>query len=120
MHNMTSGPVLGVRRPLRFLTWKLDLDDDQVREFAEVLRRLKTARGQARIDWETSVADVADAFSADAFDEPAVERALDARKRSEAQLQDQVLIALRRVHEILEDDQRREFAYLLRSGGLVI
>src|SRR5580693_898248 len=42
-----GGGSFGVRRPLRFLAHKLDLDDKQVGELAHVLSELKTERAQA-------------------------------------------------------------------------
>ena len=46
MHTWAAGPMFGVRRPLRHLTWKLDLTEGQIRELAGVLDRLKTAYAQ--------------------------------------------------------------------------
>src|SRR5207244_3357986 len=40
----------GVRRPLRFLAHKLDLDDRQVAALARILDALKTERAQAEVD----------------------------------------------------------------------
>jgi len=114
------GPTFGVRRPLRYLAFKLDLTEDQVRELADVLNRLKTARAQSQLDWERSVADAADAFAPAGFDEVKARDALAQRVRSNEVLNDEVLAALKRVHALLHEDQRREFAYLLRSGSLTI
>lgn len=120
MYSWHGGRTFGVRRPLRYLTWKLDLDDQQVREVADVLNRLKTARSQTKVDWDGSVADIADAFTSIDFDEDRTQAALDRRKRSASAQQDQVVEALRRLHAILDEDQRAELAYLLRSGSLEI
>ena len=113
-----SGPMFGIRRPLRHLTWKLDLDESQAREMADILARLKTARAQSRVDRESSVNDVAQAFNAEDFDEDAAAEAIERRKASVGNQEDSVLEALRRIHELLDADQRAEFAYLLRSGSL--
>lgn len=113
-----SGPMFGIRRPLRHLTWKLDLDEDQVREMADILARLKTARAQVRVDRERSVNDMAQAFGGEGFDEEAAAEAIERRKTSAGAQEDGVLEALRRIHEILDADQRAEFAYQLRSGSL--
>src|SRR5262245_50486625 len=116
----SHGPTFGVRRPLRYLAFKLDLSEEQVRDVADVLNRLKTARGQSQLDWERSVADAADAFASGTFDETKVKDALARRMRSTETLNDELLTALRKIHAILHEDQRREFAYLLRSGGIAI
>ena len=118
MYNWHSGRMLGVRRPLRYLTWKLDLSDQQVREVADVLKRIKTARSQTQVDWEGSIADIADSFASTQFDEDKAQSAAERRKRSSGAQQDQIVEGLRRLHAILDDDQRAEFAYLLRSGSL--
>src|SRR4051794_11042238 len=39
-----DGGGFGVRRPLRFLAYKLELDDRQVSELARILNELKTER----------------------------------------------------------------------------
>ena len=114
------GPAFGVRRPLRYLAFKLDLSEEQVRDLAEVLNRLKTARGQSQLDWERSVADAADAFALAAFDDTKAKDALSRRVRASETLNEEIVSALRKIHAILHEDQRREFAYLLRSGGVAI
>ena len=40
----------GVRRPLRFLAHKLELDEKQITELARILDELKTERAQAAVD----------------------------------------------------------------------
>ncbi len=120
MYNWHGGRMFGVRRPLRYLTWKLDLSDQQVRELADVLKRLKTARAQTQVDWDGSVADIADTFTSTKFDEDKAQAAVDRRKLSASAQQDQIVEGLRRLHVILDEDQRAEFAYLLRSGSLEI
>ncbi len=118
MYSWHSGPMFGIRRPLRHLTWKLGLDEDQVREMADILARLKTARAQARVDREASVNDLAQAFGSEGFDGEKAAEAIERRKSSVGSQEDSVLEALRRIHTILDADQRMEFAYLLRSGSL--
>ena len=118
MYSWHTGRTFGVRRPLRYLTWKLGLDDDQVREVADVLNRLKTSRSQVRVDWERSVADIAHTLKSTTFDEGKAKEAVDRRKRSAEEYQDEVLGALRQLHEVLDEDQRAELAYLLQSSSL--
>ena len=45
-HTASGSGSLGVRRPLRFLAWKLELDDEQLGEVAKILGELKTERAQ--------------------------------------------------------------------------
>src|SRR5205814_3650978 len=49
-----GGGPFGVRRPLRFLAHKLELDDRQVGELARILSDLKTERAQAAVDHRRS------------------------------------------------------------------
>lgn len=120
MYSWHGGRMFGVRRPLRYLTWKLDLSDQQVRDLADVLKRLKTARAQTQVDWEASLTEIADTFTSADFDDDNVRAAVDRRKCSASAQQDQVVEALRRVHAILDENQRADFAFLLRSGSLEI
>ena len=63
-----SGPF-GVRRPLRFLAYKLGLDQRQVSELAKILDELKTERAQAEVDRRRTTSAFADAVSGEVFDE---------------------------------------------------
>src|SRR3569832_138597 len=64
-----GGGPFGVRRPLRFLAAKLDLDAQQVAEFARVLNELKTERAQDDVDNRRTVSALAAAVVGDGFDE---------------------------------------------------
>jgi len=65
----------GVRRPLRFLAHKLDLDDRQAAELARTPDELKTERAQAEVDRRRTVSAFADARAGDAFETPRPARA---------------------------------------------
>ena len=54
-----AGGAFGVRRPLRFLAFKLDLDERQVAELAKILSELKTERAQAEVDSRRTLAGLA-------------------------------------------------------------
>jgi hypothetical protein len=60
-----GGGSFGVRRPLRFLAHKLDLNDEQVAELARVLDDLKTERAQGAVDQRRTTATFADAVAGD-------------------------------------------------------
>jgi Spy/CpxP family protein refolding chaperone len=115
-----GGGPFGVRRPLRFLAFKLGLDDAQTAEFAAVLDDLKTERAQAAVDHRRMTSAVADLFSAATFDPARVAEAGAARVKSATRLADAQAKALARVHAMLKDDQRKTFAYLLRTGVVAI
>src|SRR5947209_4344037 len=62
------GTGLGVRRPLRFLAHKLELDERQVTELARILNELKTERAQGEVDRRRTLAAFADAVAGEQFD----------------------------------------------------
>jgi len=98
----------------------LDLDEQQIEVLAEILAVLKTERAQARLDEQRSVAGIAAAVEREAFDEAAAAQALRARVEAAERLKEEVLTALRKTHEMLDSEQRKRLAYLLRSGQLTI
>ena len=112
--------TFGVRRPLRFLAFKLELSDAQVAEMATVLNELKTERAQATVDHRRTISALADALVAEPFDEPRVSEAAAERVRTAERLSAAVSRALQRIHALLNDEQRKRLAYLLRTGTLTI
>ncbi len=115
-----GGGSFGVRRPLRFLAHKLELDDAQVAELAAILDVLKTERAQAAVDDRRALSALADAVAAEAFDEAKVTAATGERAKSAARVEAAVASALARIHKLLEPEQRAQLAYLLRTGALSI
>src|SRR5262249_35312949 len=78
-----AGPsAFGVRRPLRFLAYKLGLDDRQVGELARILNALKTERAQADVDARRAMAGLADAVASATFDSQAASAAATLRVHS--------------------------------------
>ncbi len=110
----------GVRRPLRFLAHKLDLDDEQIRGLARVLDELKTERAQAEVDRRRSVAAFADAVAGETFDAAKAEEGGELRVQSAQRLRQAVVKALQQMHGLLNAEQRTRLAYLMRSGALIL
>jgi Spy/CpxP family protein refolding chaperone len=110
----------GVRRPLRFLAFKLDLDDAQTAEFAAILNALKTERAQAAVDQRRTTAGLADALASESFDENAAKAAAAERVKSAERVEAAVSSALAKMHAVLRGDQRTKLAYLLRTGALAM
>jgi len=110
----------GVRRPLRFLAHKLDLDDGQVTELARILNDLKTERAQGAVDHRRSTSAIADAVAVEALDEAKLGAAVTERVKTAERLRDAVVRAIGRIHAVLSPDQRERFAYLIRTGVLSI
>lgn len=115
-----DGGGFGVRRPLRFLAYKLDLDERQAAELARILSELKTERAQAEVDRRRTVAAFADAVAAATFDAAKAGEGGDLRVRSAERVRDAVLKALQQIHAMLDEDQRARLAYLIRTATLVI
>src|SRR5580693_1597691 len=99
-----GGGPFGVRRPLRFLAYKLELDEKQVAELARVLDELKTERAQGEVDRRRSLSGFADAVAGPTFDA--------ARAKESAALRVATAERLR------DNDQRERLAYLIRTGVL--
>lgn len=115
-----GGGEFGVRRPLRFLAHKLDLDEPQVEQLAAILNDLKTERAQAAVDDRRTVAAFADAVGGEEFDAKKAADAASARVKSAERLRDAVQGALQRIHALLGPDQRQRLAYLIRTGTVSI
>jgi Spy/CpxP family protein refolding chaperone len=115
-----GGGGFGVRRPLRFLAYKLELDQRQVAELAKILDELKTERAQGEVDRRRTLAAFADAVGAAAFDDARAGEAGQLRVDSAQRLREAVITALRKIHGLLDPEQREKLAYLIRTGTLVV
>lgn len=110
----------GVRRPLRFLAHKLELDEKQVAMLARILDELKTERAQAAVDDRRTLADFADALTGESFDGSRAAAAGERRAASANRLRETVVRSLQQIHAMLNPDQRARLAYLIRTGVLAI
>ena len=115
-----GGGAFGVRRPLRFLAYKLNLKEEQVEQLAKILDELKTERAQAAVDDRRTVAAFADALGLEKFDEARAREGGDLRVKSAERLRDAVTKALGKIHAVLDSGQRAQLAYLIRTGVLSI
>jgi Spy/CpxP family protein refolding chaperone len=119
-HHHGDDGGFGVRRPLRFMAYKLELSDEQVEKLAVILNALKTERAQAAVDERRSVNAFADALEAASFDAEKASSAGAERVQTAEKLRRAVEAALRDVHAMLDEDQRKRLAYLMRTGALTI
>src|SRR5882762_2894146 len=115
-----GGGGFGVRRPLRFLAWKLQLDETQVAEFATLLNALKTERAQAAVDDRRALTAFADAAAGEGFDTAKAGEARKLRVQSAERLQGVIVTTLERMHALLDPEQRARLAYLIRTGTLLV
>ena len=106
----------GVRRPLRYLRYHLDLDDGQSRRVAAILNRVKLEREQAEVDNKRAMHALADTLVRDDAHVEQLRTALDPRVKSAERLQAETARALNELGEVLDADQLQQFADMLRSG----
>ena len=112
----SPGMSFGVRRPLRFLAWKLELNEKQTAELAKVLADLKTERAQAEVESRRAASALADLASAAEFDLAKAKEAADLKVKSAEKVSGALVAALARLHALLDPDQRERLAYLVRTG----
>ena len=112
-----SGPF-GVRRPLRFLAFKLGLDEAQIGALARILDELKTERAQADVDARRALGALADAIGAATFDAEKARQGATFRVTGAERLRDAVVHALGQLHALLTPEQRTLLAYLIRTGTI--
>jgi len=110
----------GVKRPLRFLAYKLDLTEHQITELAAILDELKTERAQAAVDDRRSLSTFADAISGETFEEEKATEGAAMREKSAGRLGAVVVKSLGRIHRLLTPEQRERFAYLIRTGTVLL
>jgi Spy/CpxP family protein refolding chaperone len=115
-----GGGAFGVRRPLRFLAYKLQLEESQVSELARILDEIKTERAQAAVDHRRALSTFADAIEGEAFDENKANAGAALRLQSAERFRSAVLTALENLHKLLDPQQRVRLAYLIRTGVLSI
>jgi Spy/CpxP family protein refolding chaperone len=115
-----GGGSFGVRRPLRFLAFRLELNEKQVTELAGILNDLKTERAQAAVDNRRATSAFADMIASETFNEAKAGEAAAERVKSAERLRDAVVKALGRIHAILDPEQRAKLAYLIRTGALTL
>lgn len=115
-----DGPSFGVRRPLRFMAYKLELSSEQVSELAAILNDLKTERAQAAVDDRRRLNAISEAIERDALDAAKLGSAASLDAESSDRVRKAVQRTLERTHALLTPEQRKKLAYLLRTGVLTI
>ncbi len=110
----------GVRRPLRFLAHKLDLNEKQITELARILDELKIERAQAEVDDRRALAEFADSVAGETFDVAKANSAGERRIQSASRVRETLTRALQQIHGLLNAEQRERLAYLIRTGVLTV
>jgi len=119
-HGDLGAGAFGVRRPLRFLAFKLDLSDAQVAELARILSELKTERAQAEVDARRALTALADVIGAATFDAEKARQGATLRVTGAERLRDALVHALGQLHALLTQEQRTRLAYLIRTGTILV
>ena len=114
-HNR-GGSNFGVRRPLRYLAHRLDLDDSQTRRMASVLNQLKTEREQAELDEKRTVAAMANLLADGTPTLDEVRGTLSGRVKSAEQLLEETAKAVVSICDFLDYDKRDVLNKLLLTG----
>ena len=113
-----DGGAFGVRRPLRYLAHRLELDERQTTELVCILDEVKTERAQVAVDERRAVSGFADAVFGEALDAAKLGEAAASRVRGAERLRDAVVTALGRIHALLDAEQRKQLAFLIRTGAV--
>lgn len=105
----------GVRRPLRYLSYQLDLDEKQTRQMAKILDRLKTERAQVALDDDRTMSNIAELVTSETLSVESLQDTLSARVEGADRLRTEVANAIAEIVDMLDPDQREEFSHLLTS-----
>jgi Spy/CpxP family protein refolding chaperone len=100
------------------LAYKLELSDPQVADLARILDELKIERAQGAVDERRTSAAFAEVMEGESLDTGALGKVADERVDSARRLQGAVVRALGKIHALLTPAQRKELAYLIRTGAL--
>ena len=119
-HQHSGGRSFGVRRPLRYLAHRLDLDESQTRRMARVLNQLKTEREQAEVDEKRVITEIAALLEAGTPTLEEARLALIGRVNTSEKMRDETAKALVAISDFLDDDQREEFINLLLTGSVTL
>ena len=112
------GAQFGVRRPLRYLSSQLDLSENQMRRMASALNAIKNEREQSALDEKRTVAAIADLMTDGTPTLEELNAALEPRNKSAEQLHAEIAQAMVQISDMLDEDQREQFASLLSSGAI--
>lgn len=107
--------MFAVKRPLRFLMHKLDLDEEQTMVVADAISDFRIERDQADVDRRRAKKSLVRAMDEDDFDRSAAEEALADKLKTQRAVNEAFLDGLQRIHAVLDADQRKKLAFLLGS-----
>ncbi len=112
--------MFSVKRPLRFLSHKLDLSDDQLLVVADILSDYRLDRDAADVERRRAKKALTTALKTDTFDREAADAAVERQHQVHRELQERFVDALERLHGALDESQREKLAFLLGSLDLEV
>lgn len=107
--------MFSVKRPLRFLMHKLDLDDEQVIAVADALSDFRIERDQADVERRRGKKVLVSALTAEEFDREKAAEGVKQQVEANTRLHEAFVDTLERVHAVLSAGQREKLAFLLGS-----
>ncbi len=114
-----AASAFGVRRPLRFLRAQAELEREPGRRCSRPSwMSSKTERAQAAVDQRRRTSALPRPSKAPPSTRPKQQSAGDEQLKSAERARSAVERALKRIHGVLDDEQRKTLAYLLRTGVL--
>ncbi len=108
----------GMRRPVRFLAERLELDGRQLSKLARIIEQIRIEREQAAVDLRRAAGELADALEGSDFESDTAEAGGQRRVDAARSVQSVVSRSLRELHDLLDADQREELASLIRTGSV--
>lgn len=109
-----------MRRPLRFLSHKLDLAQEQTSALAEILADLRTERAALDVELQRAQKRYADALKGESFDNEGAKRASEQVLSAHAHRQSAVTDALARLHQLLTPEQRTRLSAIVRTDPFLL
>jgi len=105
---------------LRYLSYQLDLSENQMRRMSSVLNAIKNEREQSTLDEKRTVTAIADLMAEGTPTLEEFSEALQPRTKNAEQLQTEIARGLVQISDILDEDQREQFVGLLLSGAILL
>ena len=111
-----GGRGFGERAALRWLFERLDTTHGQEKVILEAVEELKPELHQAKSEWRSTFGDLARAMREPEFDHGAVAGTWLRQDKALEQLRLSLTTGLTRIHDVLDERQRRILAEIVESG----
>ena len=112
--------MFSVKRPLRFLIHKLELEEEQILVVADVLSDFKIEKDYADVERRRAKKVLVSALKGDDFDHETAAEGVKQQVDAVEKLHTAFVAGLERIHEVLDASQREKLAFLLGSLDLEV